>query len=197
MEYDSAADTLRHIKRVNELLTQMAVELLGRGSVHDDSKLGPDEKPLFDEMTPKNTKLLWRHWAARLVARRDNGETRKEKMSMDAVDRTEALRLSGYISQIARSDYAEPDPSTGRAFEPQGEQLMLASAMLDMFATQLPSDVIRLVIAARKVAFEDQSQEALRELDAASEAFADRIPWEDEPTDALENAALPVGEPEQ
>lgn len=45
----------------------------------------------------------------------------------------------------------------------------------------LPSDVRRLVIAARVVAFEGQSPTALKELDAASEAFADRVPWDDEP----------------
>ena len=45
----------------------------------------------------------------------------------------------------------------------------------------MDEDVTRLVIAARKVAFEDQSPEALRELDQASEAFADRVPWDDEP----------------
>lgn len=46
----------------------------------------------------------------------------------------------------------------------------------------LAPDVVRLVVAARGVAFEDQpSREALKELDEASEAFADRVPWEDEP----------------
>jgi hypothetical protein len=48
----------------------------------------------------------------------------------------------------------------------------------------LPDDVVRLVVAARNVAFEDHpSREALKELDAASEAFASRVPWEDEPYD--------------
>lgn len=42
-------------------------------------------------------------------------------------------------------------------------------------------DVADLVTAARIVAFEDQSPEALKRLDVASEAFADRVPWEDEP----------------
>ena len=41
----------------------------------------------------------------------------------------------------------------------------------------------RLVFAARKVAFEDQGPEAIKELDEASEAFA-HIPWDDEPTTA-------------
>jgi hypothetical protein len=41
----------------------------------------------------------------------------------------------------------------------------------------------RLVIAARKVAFEDRSREAIRELDHASEVFASLIPWENEPKD--------------
>jgi hypothetical protein len=43
------------------------------------------------------------------------------------------------------------------------------------------SDVTRLVIAARKVAFENQGPDALKELDKASEAFADRVPWDDAP----------------
>lgn len=46
---------------------------------------------------------------------------------------------------------------------------------------QLDFDVARLVIAARIVAFEDQSKEALKELDRASEAFATRVPWDDHP----------------
>lgn len=46
---------------------------------------------------------------------------------------------------------------------------------------QLPhTDVVRLVIAARVVAFERQDAEALRELDQASEAFASRVPWDGE-----------------
>jgi hypothetical protein len=45
----------------------------------------------------------------------------------------------------------------------------------------LPPDVVRLVIAARVVSFSDQSQEAIDELDCASEAFADRVAWDDEP----------------
>lgn len=47
---------------------------------------------------------------------------------------------------------------------------------------EVPSDVIRLVVAARHVAFDAHpSADALRELDAASEAFADRVSWDDEP----------------
>ena len=50
-----------------------------------------------------------------------------------------------------------------------------------MAKVKLPADVIRLVIAARIVAFSDQGEKAIDELDDASEAFADRVPWEDEP----------------
>lgn len=49
---------------------------------------------------------------------------------------------------------------------------------------KLPDDLVRLIIAARVVAFTDQSREALKELDTASEAFADCVPWEDQPADA-------------
>jgi hypothetical protein len=51
--YDSTADTLLHIKRVNQLLTEAASELIRRANVHDNSKLGSPEKELFDEFTPK------------------------------------------------------------------------------------------------------------------------------------------------
>ena len=52
MEYDSAKDTLLHIKRVNELLLQAAMELIDRAITHDNTKLLEPEKPLFDKMTP-------------------------------------------------------------------------------------------------------------------------------------------------
>lgn len=45
----------------------------------------------------------------------------------------------------------------------------------------LSADVVRLVIAARVVAFEDQGRAALKELDEASEAFASRVPWTNQP----------------
>ena len=51
--YDSKADTLLHIKRVSELLTNAATELIQRANRHDDSKLLSPEKELFDEFTPK------------------------------------------------------------------------------------------------------------------------------------------------
>lgn len=43
----------------------------------------------------------------------------------------------------------------------------------------VPQDVRNLVIAARIVAFEDQSPEALRALDKASEPFAEKVPWDE------------------
>jgi len=51
--YDSTADTLKHIKRVNELLNKAAIELINRSIHHDDSKLQSPEKEIFDVMTPK------------------------------------------------------------------------------------------------------------------------------------------------
>ena len=53
MKYDSTADTLLHIKRVGQLLTEAASELIRRANVHDNSKLKSPEKELFDEYTPK------------------------------------------------------------------------------------------------------------------------------------------------
>lgn len=53
MSYDSKIDTLLHIKRVAELLTEASTELIKRANVHDNSKLESPEKELFDEYTPK------------------------------------------------------------------------------------------------------------------------------------------------
>jgi hypothetical protein len=53
MNYDSKADTLLHIKRVAELMTNASRELIIRANVHDNSKLESPEKELFDEFTPK------------------------------------------------------------------------------------------------------------------------------------------------
>lgn len=52
-KYDSEADTLKHIKRVNELLMLAVRKILQRAAVHDNSKLKDPEKELFDEYTPK------------------------------------------------------------------------------------------------------------------------------------------------
>lgn len=52
-KYDSTNDTLLHIKRVAQLLTESASELIKRANVHDNSKLLSPEKELFDEYTHK------------------------------------------------------------------------------------------------------------------------------------------------
>lgn len=57
--YDSKADTLLHIKRVNELLIIASAELLRRAAIHDSSKLESPEKELFDVMTPKLKALVY------------------------------------------------------------------------------------------------------------------------------------------
>lgn len=51
-KYDSTADTLKHIKRVNELLLDISTEFLRRAKVHDNSKLEKFEKEAFDRLTP-------------------------------------------------------------------------------------------------------------------------------------------------
>jgi hypothetical protein len=53
MNYDSAKETLKHIKRIGELLHKMILELLLRIDYHDASKLKSPDKEIFDEYTPK------------------------------------------------------------------------------------------------------------------------------------------------
>ena len=57
--YDSAPETKAHISRVNQLLSFAAMNLLKRGQEHDQSKLGPLEKPWFDKFTPKLRSLTY------------------------------------------------------------------------------------------------------------------------------------------
>lgn len=52
MNYDSTADTLLHVKRVNELLLTFVQGILDRAKIHDASKFKSPEKELFDEYTP-------------------------------------------------------------------------------------------------------------------------------------------------
>lgn len=50
--YDSTADTLSHIGRVNYWIGRVIARLEERGRVHDKSKLEPPEKEAYDESTP-------------------------------------------------------------------------------------------------------------------------------------------------
>lgn len=52
-DYDSRPDTRKHIRRVQELLSQVEDELHHRGRVHDASKLVDPELATFNEYTPK------------------------------------------------------------------------------------------------------------------------------------------------
>jgi hypothetical protein len=52
MSYDSSAETLKHIRKVNEYLINASCELLQRAKNHDQSKLEEPEKTTFDEVTP-------------------------------------------------------------------------------------------------------------------------------------------------
>ncbi len=78
-------------------------------------------------------------------------------------------------------------------------------------SSALPQDVARLVVAARMVAFyhpadlvnlhgDDEDRAAIRELDAASEAFSSRVAWDDDPNDeedairSLPDQDAPAGE---
>lgn len=58
----------------------------------------------------------------------------------------------------------------------------------------IPEDVRRLVIAARKVVFEDPTDAALDELDDAAEAFAERVAWDEEPEDDAAQPSIPMSD---
>ncbi len=59
MSYDSRPDTLAHIRRVEELLLNAADEIVRRANVHDQSKLEPPEKEMFDSVTARLKTLTY------------------------------------------------------------------------------------------------------------------------------------------
>ncbi len=52
-DYDSTAETLRHIHRVRDHLNTVIAALLERGRVHDASKFSEVEKPVLDNIYPR------------------------------------------------------------------------------------------------------------------------------------------------
>ena len=57
--YDSTLDTLEHIQKVRDFISIFNKNLFDRAHRHDQSKLGPDEKPYFDAETPKLKELVF------------------------------------------------------------------------------------------------------------------------------------------
>lgn len=91
--------------------------------------------------------------------------------------------IAGMSESLAR-DLMSEWHHDGRTVKECQRVIRLAAAPAS--ETALPEDVVRLVIAARDVAYSDPIPETMRELDKAAEAFADRVPWEDEPASETE-----------
>lgn len=92
------------------------------------------------------------------------------------------LAISAELARAALG--ALPAPSSdAHTLANGGERIDLSNAPVGAMGEVLGADVIRLVIAARLVAWEDPDADALKELQQASEAFASRVPWDDEPED--------------
>jgi len=59
LEYDSAKETLYHIRRVSRLIHKTCNNLLDRADKHDESKLRYPEKAVFDKFTPRLNKVTY------------------------------------------------------------------------------------------------------------------------------------------
>jgi hypothetical protein len=53
MTYDSRPETLKHIAKVQALITEIILRLHARATQHDASKLESPEVEVFDEFTPR------------------------------------------------------------------------------------------------------------------------------------------------
>lgn len=58
-EYDSTADTLKHIQEVQKGILNFCMLMMQRAMVHDESKLSDEEKPYFDRETPRLKELVY------------------------------------------------------------------------------------------------------------------------------------------
>jgi hypothetical protein len=117
-----------------------------------------------------------------LIVRRAAGMAEKDGVGVQVV------HVFGATSQLS----AEMAEARDRLIHHPGQIADTLSALFaadEAAATDVSAELRRLVIAARVVAYEDQSPEALEELDKASEAFAELVPWDDEP-DAAETERL-------
>ena len=59
MGYDSTQDTIDHINIVRSFMLEASENIISRAMSHDESKLLPPEKALFDEQTPKLKSLTY------------------------------------------------------------------------------------------------------------------------------------------
>lgn len=57
--FDSSLDTLKHSRRVDELLLEVLTDVQKRVTKHDASKLEDPEKAMFDEVTPQLRTLTY------------------------------------------------------------------------------------------------------------------------------------------
>lgn len=131
----------------------------------------------------------------------DTAALNAQPLAADALD---AVRICRDAAQWELAQAGKPGigkkaadnhRSAAHALELAADEIAASSAVsvasaLDAGTVALSQDVVRLIIAARHVAFDgmfDSSDEEERaqisELAQASEAFASRVPWEDEPED--------------
>lgn len=102
------------------------------------------------------------------------------------------IRKGGMYYRPDRAGYTSSPAEAGRytlaealrevEIEPWNMTAIHQSDAAKLGPNKLPADVVRLVIAAREVAYTDAPDPKEREeLDRAVEAFAERVPWDDEP----------------
>lgn len=108
--------------------------------------------------------------------------------STDAPGLEQAAEGAGSDASLPPSEAPSPSAADERADRNaaavalEADARQKAEAEIERSSALSPA-MVRLIIAARIVAFEDQGADALRELDQASEAFASAVPWDDEPDD--------------
>lgn len=101
---------------------------------------------------------------------------------MSAADIVERLRATKVVATGFDMKKGRFEERT--LINPDGPEAVTEIEALRARETELPDDVRRLVIAVREVAYTDTPEpEAMRELDKAVEAFAERVGWDDQPED--------------
>lgn len=167
---DQAGQCLREALSTLEPAVPVGKETRRGKSQGEPHKHGPDEEPgsLAAEQSGETSPGAQEdRLEADAPKARRLAEMAMDFLHHDADQETYDRHVDALTKKFARLTRGPVDPATRPA-----EQAVTGP---------LPQDVIDLVIAARIVAFEDQSPEALRALDLASEAFASRVPWDEDP----------------
>jgi hypothetical protein len=137
---DSTVATLKHSRRVDELLLELMWEIGLRVTKHDESKLSPEEKDVFDEYSPKlrdctyGSKEYWGYLEAMkpaLAHHYANNRHHPEHFE-NGVDGMTLVDLVEMLSDWKAATERHADGDLGKSLEIQRERFGLSDQLVSI-----------------------------------------------------------------